>query len=214
MKDNIKSGKRYLDQLDYLLERNRLLIFFALFQIAVIIMLIVGYFGLKKDLVLRVDIPPKLYQTGTLYVGSIKANDLYYKVWGEYLVRQFANFSSDTIGKHLNNVLYMLDPDKVTFYQHLFAKKLQSVTENQMVREFTQTSISVKSDSGENGVVTIKGVAKENIGNGLSISYKKCIYTLKMKVENYHLFVESIDEKCFEIPLDEFQKMIAKKGTV
>ena len=212
MKENIKSGKRYLDQLDYLIERNRLLIFFVLFQIAVIIMLIIGYLGLKKDLVLRVDIPPKFYQTGMLYVGSMKANDLYYKVWGEYLVRELANFSPDTIGKHLNNVLYMLDPDKVTFYQHLFAKKLQSVTENQMVREFIPSTVSVESDNGENGTVIVKGVAKENIGNGLSISYKKCTYTLKMKIENYHLFVESIDEQCIEIPLSEFQKSIAKKG--
>jgi hypothetical protein len=199
------SGQEYLDKLDELIHKNKILWFFTIFQIIAILFLLIGYFSLKENIAIRVDLPPKIYQTGTLLIGSQKANDLYYKVWGQFAVEIASNYSPETVEKKYNQLSFLLNPEKVSKHMNKFLEKIQNVQRNLITHEFVRGPTVVKLFNGKNKAnVKIVGIATKNVGNGLELEYELCEYNVGMSIDNYHLFIDAFREKCQTITKKQY----------
>ena len=200
------SGKVYVDRLNSLLEDNKYLVFYTLLLFGIIVLLVIGYFRMADKITIRVDIPPKIYRTGTIYVGSETANKTFFRIWGDYIVDQLGNFGPYSIRKHVDNVLYMFDPDKVLKYQTQFQELAEYAKSNLVTHEFTPEIVSVD-DSGD---YEAKGVAKNIVGDNISTTYEYCRYRLKFDIRDYHLFVEDVGIECKPIRKSLYDEKITK----
>lgn len=200
------SGKIYIDRLYQLLEDNKYLVFFSFFQIVVIIILILGYFNLTNKIKIQIELPPKLYQTGTLYVGSQKANKLYYQVWGEYVINKLSNYSPYNIRENLKKISYMFDPQKLVKIKSKFFELEQETIDNLI----THTFIPIKKEVKKDGIFYEEGIGKSVLGNNLSITYENCKYQVKFKIDDYHLFIEGLLIDCKPITKDKYDEFLTK----
>jgi len=194
------SGKNYIDRLNSLLEDNKYLVFFSFILIIVLFILIIGYFNLSKKITISVEIPPKLYRTGTLYIGSQKANKLFYDVWGRYVVSEIANYSPYNIKEKIKKVSFMFDPQKLVKVKVQFIK-LENEVINNLV---THTFIPTKTYVDDNGNFVQEGIGKSVLGDNLSVIYEKCKYKVKFKIEDYHLFIENMNINCTPIDKEDY----------
>lgn len=207
----VTSGSKYLDKLDNILHRNKLLWLFFTIQFAVIIILIIGYLNLKGSVVVHVEIPPKLYDSGQLRIGSKKADKLYFKMWGRYIVEHMASYTPDTIENKYSETLYMLHPAVITKYRSKFINKIDLVKKNLITNKFFLVDFNTYAkDNFSTAIFKAHGVSKLNVGDGLSIEYQSCTYEVSMKLEGYHLFVDKLEEICKPISENQFQTQ--KKG--
>ncbi|CAA6804714.1 MAG: TraE-like protein [uncultured Campylobacterales bacterium] len=208
---SIKSGNSYLDKLDNILHRNKLLWLFFTIQFAVIIILIIGYINLKGSVVVHIEIPPKIYDSGQLRIGSKKADKLYFRMWGRYIVENMSSYNADTIENKYSETLYMLHPSIITKYKHKFTEKIDIVKSNLIKNDFFLVdSNTYVSEEFSSATFKANGVSKLNVGDGLATEYQSCTYEISMKLEGYHLFVNDLQENCKTI--SEIQFDTKKKG--
>lgn len=209
----VKSGQVYIDKLDDLLHRNKVLWFFTIFQLILIFLLIIGYLSVKNNINVKVDIPPKLFHTGTLYVGSQKANALYYKVWGSFAVDLISNYSPKTVKKKYNQFMYLLNPQILPSKLDGILQKIKHSKENLVTYSFINgpTKVDV-SKSADTGVVSVSGLVTKNIGNDLDISYFVCSYKFKMSIQDYHLYIDDYKKSCQN--LKGFKEFNIKKSEI
>lgn len=194
-----KAGTKYLDQIDYLVERNKLLVFFFIAQLVIIILLVNGLISAQNNVEYRIELPPKIYDNrGELRVGHGEANRLFYRVWGEFIARSIANYNPSTVRHNFQGVIYMMDPEESTKYQSLLAERIRYAEENMEVRQANFYDFSV--DGGEDSaVLTAKAMVLSDVGNGLEKKEQKCVYKIGMKVRDYRLVVDRLSEECKDV---------------
>lgn len=197
------SGKVYVDRLMKAIEDNRILAFITLAQIIIIFMLILGYIALSKKIVVRVDLPPKLYTDGKIGVGMYSANDLYYKVWGKYVINELANYDPHTIDTKVKEIEYLLEPDFFTKGSQKLLELARYVKENMVRHEF----LPIRYTLTEDNVFIAEGVGKSIIGDNLSVMYEKCTYKVKFSVTDYRIFINNLSIECTKIPKADYAYM-------
>lgn len=198
-------GKNYIDKMDYIVERNRMLVFFVFVLIAILIILVQGYLSMRNNLKLTIDLPPKIYVSGQLQVGGGDANKLYYRVWGEYIARMLGTYSPSTIRTNMQNISYILDPAEEVKYQTAFAKKIDFVESNIEVKRSRFYSFKVTGEP-ESADLTAKAIVKSDIGNGLKVESSDCTYTIGMNTSDYKIYVSKLQEECVVLNEGDLQK--------
>ena len=197
-------GKEYVDRIYSVLIENKYLTFMSFIFIVIIVYLLISISKLEEKIKISVEIPPKIYQTGKIYVGYEEANDLFYKLWGEYVAREIGNYSPVNIDEKINKVLYLFAPSQIIKAQSDFLKFAKNVKNNLI----TNTFIPYKTKANKNGEVIVEGLAHQSVGNNLLNKTFLCKYNMKFKIEDYHLFLYKFITDCKQISKTEEQEYI------
>lgn len=191
-------GKDYFNKINEYVDTHKRDSYTKLIFGAMLIMLAFGYMGLKSQMVMSMEIPPKLEDKGTLMVGYDKANQLYYKVWGKYFVDEYTSLSPLNSKGKLNNLLTMVESNKAVLYKPSFQKKMQYIKKNKISQKYKPSTEEVLPEK-QSGlwIYHSAGVLEEHI-DGVVIR-KHCEYNFGMRVSEYQLLLSLINEKCKKI---------------
>ena len=163
-------------------------------------MLLIGYKNLEEKIEIKVEIPPKPYHTGTVYIGYDKAISLFYKVWGEYVVNEIANYSPVDIDEKVKRIVLLFSPDKIIKANADFMAFSKNIKNNLITHTFKE----YKSSASKKGEVVVEGLGIKTLGANLSTQYQVCKYYLKFTMEDYHLFLKSFRTDCKPVSKDEY----------
>ena len=185
-------GKEYVDRIYSVIVENKYLTFLSAFFLIVIFYFLSSISSLEKKIQLQVEIPPKIYQTGTIYIGYEKANGLFYKLWGEYVAREIGNYSPVNINKKLQKVIYLFSPQKIIKAKADFINFSKDVQKNLITNNFTPYRVS----ADNKGNVKVEGLSHKTVGANLLNQNYLCTYKLHFIIKDYHLFITSLINKC------------------
>lgn len=195
-------------------ERHNSQMKFMMGVVAVLLMTIgligLAYMSLNRSRVVNVEIPPTIYGEPSIKVGNGWANDLYLKVWAEWLLNTTANFTPGDVKDKFNEALRFLHPDKVSEYSGSMGALSNLVIRNQLKQTFLakKPTATYYSDSDFNkiasddqeisaAVFVFDGIATQSLGNA-NLPDRKCKYTISIKLEGGHLYGSSFDTDCFK----------------
>lgn len=180
-------------------------------SIAAIVIGLMGYamMDLKENLVTRVELPAVIYKQSEIKVGNGWANDLYFRVWSDWLVNSTANFQPGDIKDKLNNALRFLDPAKVPSYVGSLGALNNLVLRNQISQTFvakkvtptfySDTEFSNTTNDAQqikSAIFVYTGLATQAI-NRQAQPDRACDYTVSIKLEGGHLYASSYNTTCF-----------------
>ncbi|WP_456470004.1 TraE/TraK family type IV conjugative transfer system protein [Caminibacter sp.] len=207
-------GKEYVDRVYAVLTENRYLTFMSFIFIIIIIYLLVSISKLEEKIKISVEIPPKIYQTGQIYIGYEKANSLFYKLWGEYVAREIGNYSPVDIDEKIKKVLYLFAPERIIKAQADFNSFADNIKNNLITNTFTPYKVR----GNNKGEVVVEGLSHKKVGANLLNETYLCLYKMKFKIVDYHLFLEKFITDCKKINkevekayLEEIKKEERKK---
>ena len=197
-KDVKKNGKKgaYIERVNYLSEKYKSSLFFIFLQLMIIIFLIFGYLGVKENTIVEVVLPKivKDSEYGKLKIGIGVANELYYKVWGDYITNSILNINKKNVHEHMSVLEKMMLPSVYKEYKNKLESYKSYVITNDAKINYTELESTIKIIDGE---AIYKSKGRESIKLG---QYKKsnqiCNVEVKMKVENYMLFLTSFQRNC------------------
>lgn len=193
-----KYGEEYLDKINDYVDKNKKDTFMVTLLGVIIFLLVIGYINIRSDMVMSITLPKTIKSEGEVRVGYNKANDLFYQVWGQYIVSQYASLSPSTVSNKLNEILNIVESFKGPLYSPQFQKKVEYIKTNGI----TQTYIPGKqmvlpNKQNDLTIFHSEGVLEERIGG--TIIKSSCEYNIGMKIDNYTLFIGLINEKCTRI---------------
>jgi hypothetical protein len=194
------SGRRYLDDIGEYIETHKKDALTKLIFGTLLVLGVIGYMNITKKLTMTMEIPTTIRESGTLQVGYNGANDLYFKVWGQYFVDEYTSLEPRNASKKLTALLSMIDSEKAIFYRPLFEKKKNHIKTNKIVQKYTPSPSSEKILPQKQDGMTIfhsQGLMVETIGR---VKIKKsCKYNIGLSVENYSLMFRLVSEECKKI---------------
>lgn len=198
-----KRGDAYLDRVSYLVDKYRTALFFIFFQMIVILLLTFGYLSVKQSVIVEVVMPKVVKDSnyGELRVGISSANDMYYKVWGEEIVRLTVNTEPETMQENFNGFYSMLHPKIEKTYRKTFNKFVQQNVTNKITSKFEELKHVIERD-GDHVTYSVKGVLQTNV-DGFKNEKYLCNYSFGFEIVNYMLFIDQYKKKCEPIVKDE-----------
>lgn len=200
-KDVKKNGDTtaYIDRANYLLEKYRSALFFLFAQGLVILYLIFGFLSIKENTVVEVMLPKVVKDTdyGKLKVGINSSNELYYKIFGSYIVSMILNSNSGNIEESIGTLKNLIFPDSFNMY----AEKLDSfaafIERNKASLKYVEYESTTSVDSSGEALYVSKGMIKTKIGD-YADKDSVCTTKVRMITKNYMLFVTSFVKSCDE----------------
>lgn len=192
------SGQKYLDQMGEYVELHQKDAFTKLIFGTAIILLVLGYFSISKNMKMTMEIPPVLSKTGEITIGYDSANTLFYEVWGSYFVKEYTSLEPHNASKKLDHLLSMTQSDKAVIYKEPLEKKSAYVKSNNIFQSYTSNTESVLPEP-QDGLFIFhsEGLLVEKI-NRVEIK-SHCEYNVGLKVIDYKLLVGLMNEKCEKI---------------
>lgn len=187
-------GKKYLTTHGRMIANNKFMFTISIFQLVIIFILIVGYWRLTSQKEFAVHIP----DYGIVKVGRMKANELYYKVWGDYVVSRIANFTPTTIRHNVEKASVIFDKASWNHQKPHIDKYMKVIEDNSISQDFSFNDDDVKlqiSKDGKNATLQYTGTAHQDI-NKLSQQTIKCSYTFGFFVDDGRPYQESISTNC------------------
>lgn len=192
-------------------EKQQLRLFIAL------LVIVIGFLGISLQSVSNnntttLELPPKLYESGNIKVGNGWANDVMFRVWGDWLVFNTATFAPGNIRDKLNEAIRFFDQDKLAVYQGQFGALTNMVVRHNITQTFTPRSskpemelytdtdmvdIGSPQDEIKAAKLTYSGVVSQSIGSK-PLPDKKCQYIVTIKLSGNHLYGYSYDTDCFK----------------
>lgn len=192
---NIKSGRGHLEKIFALADENRKLTlgFFAL--IILVVYLGLALVKIKQQMVLSVDIPEKAYFSGKAQVATDRANKLFYKLWGAYLVRDvLGNYTHRTIRKKYEYLLKSLSDEKVATYGPSIRDKVKKTITQLTTHTYSESKVMTKGDKYSFTYISYgKGIKK--VGE-LEEFIESCEYQIDMSVKDFRMKIDRVYEKC------------------
>jgi len=185
-------GKEYIDRIYSVIVENKYLTFLSLILIVIIFYFLTAISSLEEKIKIQVQIPPKLYRTGTIYIGYQTANSLFYKLWGEYVAREIGNYSPVDVDERIKKVIYLFAPDKIIKAQAEFIKFAKDVQKNMVTSVFTPYKVT----ADDKGNVVVEGLKHKTLGANLLNEIYICSYNMKFVIRDYHLFLDSLVNNC------------------
>ncbi|MHC3995770.1 TraE/TraK family type IV conjugative transfer system protein [Thiomicrolovo sp. ZZH C-3] len=196
----------YLVRIDYLVEKYRTALFFVFFQIIVILILTAEIVSVKDRVVMSVNLPKTIHEGdyGQVEVGMNDSNDLFYKVWGKYLIESTAQAKPEEVQENFNELHSMMHRSVATSFKPVLDKYAAYNVKNKITTEFKAEPFKVdrnpdEYDDDDIVVVRTGGVQTRKIGRLKKERYS-CDYSIAFKTFNYQLFVMGYKRKCE--PLD------------
>lgn len=187
-------GKDAIDQVDKLLLNNRLLQLFVATLFIVLLILTFGYFSLSSERTSHISMPPY----GEFEVAKMRADPMYYRVWGDFVLTRFANFNPSTIKDNLLKSSEIFERNTYLTKKADFDKYYAAVMTNNITQDFrydeNEVNIELK-NGGSVATVTYDGYATQSISNITKIT-KKCRYQFGFYISDYKIYQDSVFTDC------------------
>jgi hypothetical protein len=191
-------GQKYYDQIGEYVETHKRDAFTKLLLGILIILLVFGYMRISKNMQMTMEVPATLRESGKISIGYDSANDLFFKVWGEYFVDEYTSLSPQNVTTKLNHLLSMTESQKAVVYKELLDKKAMYIKKNRISTKYTPNKeIVLPKKQGNLHIFHSEGLLQERIGN-VKINYH-CEYNVGLMVRKYRLLVGLLNEKCKKI---------------
>lgn len=187
-------GKKYLTTHGRMIANNRFMFTLSIFQLIIIVVLLIGYLRLTSQKEFAVFLP----DYGIAKVGRMKANELYYKVWGDYVISRIADFTPTTIQHNVEQASVIFDSSSWNHQKPHIDKYVKVIEDNSISQEFKFNDDDVKieiSKDGSKAILQYTGIAHQNI-NKLSQQTIKCVYRFGFFVADGKPYQESIYTNC------------------
>jgi len=197
-----KIGEKFISEVD----KNRAIVKY-LWRIVVVlsislIVLAISFFYMKETTVVKVELPGKLiYKYSPVVVAGIDgSNEIYYKLWGRYIVNEVANFKSINVFKKIKIIEKMMNPETLALKEKKIDNFAKDLAVNLVNQDFKIDKIKIVRKKIKNGLVNqatlkIKGFAKQTIGK--KHFSKSCSYNLKFEFLEGVLYVKNFGTDCF-----------------
>lgn len=206
-------GKDAIDQVDRLLLNNRLLQIFVGVVLILLLILTFGYFSLSSERTSHIMMPPY----GEFEVAKMRADPLYYRVWGDFVLARFASFTPSTIKENLAKSSEIFEKNTYLQRKADFDNYLTAVITNNITQTFryddNEVIVELK-NGGSVATVTYNGYATQSISNITKIT-KKCFYKFGFYISDYKIYQDSISTDCLNNDsihhLTEEEKVIEDK---
>ena len=196
--ENIKSGKGYLEKIFAIAEENRKLSLTLFVLVVLIVYLGLSLVKIKHSMILSVDIPQKAYYSGEAQVAEDRANPLFYKLWGAYIVRDIlGNYDHRTIKNKYAYLIDNLSAEKVGVYAPAMRDKIKKTQTQLISHAYTPGKTMTKGDKYHFTYISY-GKGKKKIGD-IEEFDESCEYQLDMSVLNFRMKVDRVYEKCTKI---------------
>ena len=200
-KDIKKNGEAsaFVEKTNYLVEKYRSALFFIFFQMFIILFLLFGYLSIKSNTIVEVDLPKIVKDSdyGKLKIGIGVANELYYTVWGRYVVDSVLNIDVKSMDEKLAVLSKMMLPSVLTKYSKKLKDFRRFIADNNAVLKYTSTESSTEIVDGI-GVYKSKGVERIKLGE-YDEKKQLCDVEVKMQVKNFMLFITSFQRTCQDV---------------
>lgn len=205
-KKNKRQYTGYLDKVNYLADKYRSAVFFIFLQFFVILFLIFGYLSVKSNIVVEVILPKVVKDTdyGKLKIGINSSNPLYYKVWGEYIVTMLLNSNADNIVENISTFQNIIYPDVYNKYKKDLKKMKDYIIKNDADLKYKEVKKNISIKNGE-ALFSSSGILTSKLGRYKS-KKSNCTVNIKMKTENYMLFVTSFVKQCKNLNIEDGKK--------
>ncbi|MBU1711458.1 MAG: hypothetical protein KKE17_15785 [Proteobacteria bacterium] len=196
---SISFGKDYENETDNLTSDNKTLWFIVLFLIFVIVSLLVANNTLASKTVMSVEIPSKLYDgSGKIDVTEDDANELYYKLFGQYFIRENTQFKADTHSGYLKIIEEAMTPTRHAYKLVDFEKEKNFVVSNNVSQKLIAIKkISEPAIQDKLHVIAIEATVQQTIG-GVEEAPKDCEYRIVLYRQNWKLYVLDYKHTCFD----------------
>lgn len=193
-----KIGGQYLDKINDYVDKNKKDTFTVTLLGVIIFLLVIGYINVRSDMVMSITLPQTIKSEGEVRVGYNKANDLFYKVWGQYIVSQYTSLSPTNASGKLNEILNIVESFKGPIYSPQFQKKIEYIKSNGIVQTYIPgKEIVLPEKQNDLTIFHTEGILEERIGS--TIIKSSCEYNIGMEIDNYTIFIGLINEKCTRI---------------
>jgi len=191
-----KKGYDYLDKMDEYIKKNKTLWFFSIFLLIVLFFLTIGYFNIKKNLIVSVELPKvQLVNGGKVFLGYDKSNYTYYKSWGRYIVYEMGNYTPSNITDKIKDFSFYMEENKFRKYKSSFKKLIKTIKDNSISEEFLLRDDKVSSHTGTTALYTAVGITNKYIGT-ITKTTQVCTFKIKFKIKNFNIFLEGYSKSC------------------
>ena len=194
---NIKSGKGYLDKLYALVDENRKLSLTLIILVGLVFFLGIGLLKVKQNMIMSIEIPEKTYYSGKAQIARDRANPLFYKLWGAYIVNDImSNYTHTSIKKKYTYLIEQLSPEVTGKYLASIKTKVKNTITHLVTHQYTEGKVMTEGDIY--GMTYISyGRGKKKIGE-IEEYYETCEYQVRMSVLNYRMKIDRIYENCIK----------------
>lgn len=200
----IHLGGGYDDEKDNLLAEAKTLWFLVLVLVIVIVMLLFSNNSLANKVQMSVDIPPKIYDAnGKVDVSTNGANKLYYRLHGEYYLREMFDFTYENFPAKLNKLKSLMTPSRYEYKRPDF-EQVESFVKNNMISQkliHINKIHDVKIKDDKYAILNIDVTVEQTIGS-VDKTQKDCSYKMIMYRQNWKLYALDYFTTCF----DDFKK--------
>ena len=192
-------GTHYEDEKDNLASDNKTLWFVLLGLLGVIVALLISNNTLASKTVLSVDIPPKLYDgAGKMDVTDNGGNPLYFKLHGQYFMREAMEFKQDTHKDKMALIESYMTPTRYAYKEVDFMENKAFVESNLI----SQSLVAVKTlyeptMKDDIYVVRMDVTVQQKIGNEVEAN-KDCQYRIALYRQNWKLYILDFNHSCFD----------------
>ena len=197
-----KAGEEFISVVDKYKSITQYLWRIIVIESIVIVFLAFGYFELKETTRVQVELPSKLiYKYTPIVVAGISgANDEYFKMWGNYIIKELSNINYENVSQKLKLLSKMMHPQDYVSEKAKFNGLEKYITNSLLQQKFKITDsklvvISKENDLIKESVIIVKGDANQLIGkNPLS---KECSYKVKFEYQQGVIYVKKFTTDCF-----------------
>lgn len=190
------AGKEAADEATRAVLSNRTLIFLSGLFILLALLSFWGYVRLSQNITVKVVMPG--YEE--MIVGQDSANDEYFKIWGNALVRYASNFDQDNVEERIYQATKLFKRSKYLEEKHKFENFVESVKANRIRQEFRpyegKNEWGIKRISRSHVEYFQKGMATQFVGRGTPIQ-KECSYKIVLYVEGGQVYEDAFSTDCF-----------------
>ena len=165
-------GKDAINEFDKLLLNNRLLQLMLGGILLVLFILSYGYYTLANEKTIVISMPPY----GEFEVARMRAEPLYFRVFGDYVLSNMASFSPNTISDKLIRAANIFERNTYLLKKSEFDNYYKAIVTNKIEQEYhydeNEVDVVLK-EAGSRAEVIYKGVATQKIANLTKIK-KQC----------------------------------------
>lgn len=193
-------GIEAVDETDRLITSNRWLIALSMIIGFLLVVQFWTFSRLSDNLVANIQMPP-YNGSNDMAVGLNDADDKYFYLMGEYIIRRASNFNPETVEGHLTEATQFMARSIYIQNKNIFEKFIKSVKTNQIRQTFDpildRSHESIKRLKGNQVEFKQKGTAFQKIGKATSLQ-KDCEYTVILYREGGRTHEEGLSTTCFD----------------
>ena len=192
-------GENWLSDLDQMIHENRKFVLILLVQFFIMFLMVIGYMKLSDKLVVKVELPKTIKETGIIVVGKDSANKTFHKMWGREDIETVSTFDHKSITKVIAHLKKRLYPPFYYKNKAKFDEYIQSTISNLIYQEFTFAKENIVCDvydEGKTSIVSIKGFYKKTMDEEVVIDAQPCLYEFGYLMEGGHHYVTSFKTTC------------------